>query len=88
MIDREEKHSIHDRGRRAAERGAPKVVPSEYSKSHADAIEWLRGYNSIYGGRIPATIQDAINVLTRAENGNMDKSRAIRSALDILEELV
>ncbi len=78
--------TIYQRGRRAAERGVPKVVPAQYA-NHADAIEWLRGYNSIYGGRIPPTIQDAVNVLTRAGNGNMDKSRAIRSALDILEEL-
>lgn len=79
--------TIYARGRRAAERGSPKVVPVQYS-THADAIEWLRGYNSIYGGRIPPTIQDAINILMKAENGNMDKSRAIRQALDILEELV
>ena len=79
--------TIYQRGRRAAERGTPKVVPIQYA-NHADAIEWLRGYNSIYGGRIPPTIQDVINVLTRAENGNIDKSRAIKQALDILEELV
>lgn len=79
--------TIYQRGRRAAERGATKVVPVQYA-NHADAIEWLRGYNSIYGGLLPPTIQDAINVLTRSENGNMDKSRAIRQALDILEELV
>ena len=81
-------HSIYTRGRRATERGVAAVVPYEYANSPETAIEWLRGYNSIYGGRTPPTIQDAINVLTRAENGNMDKSRAIRSALDILEELV
>lgn len=79
--------TIYQRGRRAAERGAPKVVPAQYDNNE-DAIEWLRGYNSIYGGRIPSTIQDAINVLTRAENGNMDKLRAIRQALDILEKFV
>ena len=79
--------TIYARGRRAAERGAPKVVPVQYA-NHDDAVEWLRGYNSIYGGRIPPTIQDAINVLTKAENGNIDKSRSIRHALDILEELV
>lgn len=89
MIDNmENQHTIYERGRRAAERGAPRVVPTEYSKSHETATEWLRGYNSIYGGRIPATIHDAINVLTRVENRNMDKTRAIRKALDILEELV
>ena len=79
--------TIYQRGRRAAERSSPKSVPSQYN-NHTDAIEWLRGYNSIYGGNIPPTVQDAINVLTRADNGNMDKSRAIRQALDILEELV
>ena len=79
--------TIYARGRRAAERGLPKVVPVQYA-NHTGAIEWLRGYNSIYGGRIPPTIQDAINILTKVENGNMDKTRAIRHALDILEELV
>ena len=79
--------TIYQRGRRAAERSSPKSVPSQYA-NHTDAIEWLRGYNSIYGGNIPPTIQDAINVLTRAENGNIDKTRAIRQAIDILEELV
>ena len=80
-------HTIYDRGRRAAERGSPKSVPPQYA-NHTDAIEWLRGYNSIYGGNIPPTVQDAIHILTKAENWNMDKSRAIRQALDILEELV
>ena len=80
--------TIYQRGRRAAERGAPCVVPFEYTGTHAAATEWLLGYNSIYGGHKPATVQDAVNLLTLAENGNMDKSRAIRSALDILEELV
>lgn len=80
--------TTYQRGRRAAERGAPKSVPPQYASNWAEAIEWLRGYNSIYGGNIPPTIQDAINILTKAENGNMDKTRAIRQAIDILEEIV
>lgn len=81
-------HSLYTRGRRAAERGAPRVVPSEYAGSHETAVEWLRGYNSIYGGRKPYTVHDAIEALTLADEGVMDAHDAIKQALIILERLV
>ena len=80
--------TIYTRGRRAAERGSPRVVPTEYSGSHETAVEWLRGYNSIYGGKKPATVQDAVNVLTLADEGVMDAHDAIKQALVTLERLV
>lgn len=80
--------TIYQRGRRAAERGAPRVVPFEYTGTHATATEWLLGYNSIYGGHKPATVQDAINLLTLADEGVMDAHDAIKQALVILEMLV
>lgn len=80
--------TIYQRGRRAAERGAPRVVPFEYTGTYATATEWLLGYNSIYGGHKPATVQDAVNLLTLADEGVMDAHDAIKQALDILEELV
>lgn len=80
--------TIYTRGRRAAERGAPRVVPFEYTGTHATATEWLLGYNSIYGGNKPATAQDAVNLLTLADEGVMDAHDAIKQALVILGRFV
>lgn len=79
--------SLYTRGRRAAERGATCDVPTEYAGSHETAVEWLRGYNSIYGGNKSNTIQDAITLLTLADEGSMDVQYAIKQALVILERL-
>lgn len=80
--------TVYARGRRAAERGAPCTIPHEYAKTHGNAIEWLAGYNSIYGGNKPNTMQEAIELLTLADEGVMDAHDAIRRALVILERLV
>ena len=80
--------TIYQRGRRAAERGAPRVVPFEYTGTHATATEWLLGYNSISAGREPKTVRDVYDLLTLADERVMDAHDAIKQALVILEDLV
>ena len=51
----EQTHTPYQRGRRAAERGAPREVPSDVSND--DHLKWLMGYDSVpvapCGGKVP-----------------------------------
>ncbi|WP_148707763.1 DUF3310 domain-containing protein [Komagataeibacter melaceti] len=44
-----ETHTPYQRGRRAAERGAPRVVPDDIHKAHTGKDDWYRGWDSTKG---------------------------------------
>ncbi|WP_308718953.1 dATP/dGTP diphosphohydrolase domain-containing protein [Komagataeibacter xylinus] len=74
----EQTHTPYQRGRRAAERGAPRVVPDDIHKAETGEDDWYRGWDSVPAN--PPT-ED------RAERHNHGKARLDYLPPDVMTAL-